>query len=209
MAINAFTTAARIDDYNKKVAEAAKTFERAKTGDIVYVDAPAAHEPGGKATNPKDAIGDNKLPAHLVSPIIKAYQAIAHFLGNIKYGAWNYRAGGARASIYYGACNRHLDAWWEGQRCDPVDGTPHLANALACIGILIECEEGGNLTDDRPPSRIAAYERLRKEFEGTMVKVREQYKHKAPRHWTIADTKLSAFEARAELHAEAEHAKGN
>jgi len=37
-----------------------------------------------KATNPKDAIATNKLPLHLVSPIVKAYQAIAHFLGNVK-----------------------------------------------------------------------------------------------------------------------------
>lgn len=57
--------------------------------------------------NPKDAIGSTKVPLHLVSPISKAYQAIAHFLGNVKYGAWNWRGAGARASIYRSALERH------------------------------------------------------------------------------------------------------
>lgn len=33
-----------------------------------------AHKP----TNPKDAIASDKLALHLVSPIVKAYQAISH-----------------------------------------------------------------------------------------------------------------------------------
>ena len=51
-----------------------------------------------KLTNPKDALGDKKVPLHLVSGLVKAFQAVAHYLGNVKYGAWNYLAGGARAS---------------------------------------------------------------------------------------------------------------
>lgn len=142
---------------------------------------------GAKATNPKDSIGDTKLPLHLVSPIIKAYQAIAHFLGNVKYGAWNYRAGGARASVYYAAAGRHMDAWWEGEDTDPTDGTPHLANAMACIGILIEARHSHKLTDDRPPSRAEELAKIRSEFEALMPKIREQYKDKDPHHYTIAD----------------------
>lgn len=141
-----------------------------------------------KIENPKDAIGSNKLPTHLVSPIVKAYEAIAHFLGNVKYGAWNWRAAGARASIYRSALDRHMDAWWEGERYDPTDGTPHLANAKACLNILIEAEEMGNLIDDRPPSMKDQLRRIRTEFEALMPKIREQYKDKNPKHWTIADT---------------------
>lgn len=151
-------------------------------------EAPIGAAPAAKATNPKDAIASNKLPLHLVSPIVKAYQAIAHFLGNVKYGAHNYRAAGARASVYYAAAMRHLDAWWEGQENDPVDGTPHLANALACINILIETSVGGNLTDDRPPSRSPELDALRAQFEALMPKIRERYAHLEPRHYTIADT---------------------
>lgn len=138
-----------------------------------------------KPTNPKDGVASNKMPLHLVSGVVKAYQAIAHFLGNVKYGAWNYLAGGARASVYKAALDRHMDRWWSGEECDPIDGTPHLANALACINILIECSHRGNLLDDRPPSTDLAplYARL----EALMPTIRERYKHLQPKHWTIGD----------------------
>lgn len=141
-----------------------------------------------KDTNPKDAIADNKLPLWLVSPIVKSYQAIAHFLGNVKYGAWNYRAAGARASVYYSAANRHLDAWFEGEDNDPVDGTPHLANALACINILIEAKHSKNLLDDRPPSRIAELAKIRADFEALMPRIRARYAHLSPKHYSIKDS---------------------
>lgn len=141
-----------------------------------------------KDTNPKDAIATNKLPSHLVSPIVKAYQAIAHFLGNVKYGAWNFRAAGARASVYRSALDRHVDAWWEGEEIDPVDGTPHLANALACLNILIEAKHSGGLIDDRPPSRGTELAKIRAEFEALMPKIRERYADKNPKHYTIADS---------------------
>ena len=143
-----------------------------------------------KATNPKDAIATDKLPLHLVSPIVKAYQAIAHFLGNVKYGAWNYRVCGARASIYKSALERHIDAWWEGEELDPVDGTPHLANALCCINILIDSKHSHNLVDDRPPSRAEELAKVRAEFEALMPKIRAKYADKNPRHYTIADTEV-------------------
>jgi hypothetical protein len=147
-----------------------------------------------KDTNPKDAIATNKLPLHLVSPIVKAYQAIAHFLGNVKYGAWNYRAAGARASIYRSALDRHVDAWWEGEEIDPVDGTPHLANALCCLNILIEAKHSGGLIDDRPPSRSPELAKLRASFEALMPQIRARYADKNPHHYTIADTPAQAAE---------------
>ena len=143
-----------------------------------------------KQTNPKDGIATNKLPSHLVSPIVKAYQAIAHFLGNVKYGAWNFRVAGARASVYRAAVDRHLDAWWEGEEIDPTDGTPHLANALCCINILIDAKHSGGLIDDRPPSRAGELAKVRAEFEALMPLIRERYADKNPRHYTIDDSSL-------------------
>lgn len=140
-----------------------------------------------KPSNPKDAIAGNKLPLHLISPIVKAYQAISHYLGNVKYGAWNWRGAGARASVYRAALERHIDAWWEGEDYDPVDGTPHLANALACINILIDAKHVGKLIDDRPPSNHAELAAVRMEFEALMPKIRERYADKNPHHYTIAD----------------------
>lgn len=138
-----------------------------------------------KPTNPKDAIATNKVPLHLVSPIVKAYASIAHYLGNVKYGAWNWRGAGARASVYRSALDRHLDRWWSGEELDPVDGTPHLANALACINIIVETQYMGKLIDDRPPSVSldAAY----KMVEDLMPLIRARYAHLEPKHWTIED----------------------
>jgi hypothetical protein len=141
-----------------------------------------------KAENPKDAIANNKLPLHLVSPLLKAYHSLAAFLGNVKYGAWNWRASGVRSSVYVAALHRHIDAWWEGQEKDPVDGTPHLANALACLGILIEAQHFNKLIDDRPPSKNEEWQKVRDELEALMPLIREMYKDKNPKHWTIDDT---------------------
>ncbi len=139
-----------------------------------------------KPSNPKEACGGKKLPMHLVSGIVKAYQALAHFLGNVKYGAWNYSVEGSRASTYYSAMNRHMDRWWLGEENDPVDGTPHLANAQACINILIECQQRGNLNDDRPPSYDLGP--LYAKLEKTQAEILERYKDRNPRHYTIKDT---------------------
>jgi hypothetical protein len=139
----------------------------------------------GKNPNPKDAIATNKLPLHLVSPFVKAYQSIAHFLGNVKYGAWNYRGSQVRASVYVAALMRHVDAWCEGQEDDPADGTPHLANALACIGIIIDAKHNASLIDDRQiQNNFAEYLAVREKFEALMVKIRAQYADKNPRHFT-------------------------
>lgn len=135
-----------------------------------------------KPTNPKDAIAVTKLPLHLVSPIVKAYQAIAHFLGNVKYGAWNWRDGGARASVYMSALLRHVDRYWEGEWYD-TDGTPHLANAQACINILIETHHLKNVVDDRP-ARGVDLTPIYTEMESIMVKIKEKYGHMTPKHHT-------------------------
>ncbi|WP_233343658.1 dATP/dGTP diphosphohydrolase domain-containing protein [Burkholderia cepacia] len=149
----------------------------------------ALHIPeDGKPTNPKDAIATDKLPLHLLSPFVKAYQAIAHYLGNVKYGAWNWRAAGIRLSVYKAAHDRHMDAFWEGEFYDPVDGTPHLANAQCCLNILIDAWCTGNVIDDRPPSNAARLAEVRAELEALMPKIRAKYADKHPRHFTIADT---------------------
>jgi hypothetical protein len=138
-----------------------------------------------KDTNPKDVIGLSKLPMHLVSGIVKAYGAIAAYLGMTKYGAWNFRAKGARASVYMAAAQRHMDAWFEGEELDPDDGTPHLANALACISILIEAKEIGKLEDDRPPK--SNYREVMTRLTKTMEDIKAKHGDKNPKHYTWKD----------------------
>lgn len=139
-----------------------------------------------KDTNPKDAIGATKVPLSLLSPVAKALWALAHFSGLVKYGAWNWRVAGVRASIYLDAIDRHRDAYLSGEELDPVDGTPHLANIMACAAILLDAKAAGKLVDDRPPS--GNIRPMYAFVEDAMKTLREKYADKSPRHYTIADT---------------------
>lgn len=173
------------DEANWATAEKQSAIQPPKTlGDLLQDEYfPDAKPETVKQGNPKDAIGDTKMPMHLVSGVVKLYQALAHFLGNVKYGAWNYRAEGARASVYRAALDRHMDAWWEGEENDPDDGTPHLANAICCINILIEAKEAKKLIDDRPPS--SNYREVSKRLTPLVAQIKEKYKDRKPVHYTI------------------------
>lgn len=139
----------------------------------------------GPIENPKAAAGAEKVPLFLLSSIAKAKWALAQFAGMAKYGAWNWRAAGITTSTYLSAMERHMDAFKEGEDFDPVDGTDHLGNIMACAAILIDARAAGKLTDDRPPSVgvRAAYA----EVEAQMAVLRERYKDLVPKHYTIAD----------------------
>lgn len=139
-----------------------------------------------KDTNPKTAIGDKKVPLALCSPIAAAHWALAQFIGMCKYQAWNWRAAGVRSSTYVSAIRRHLDAYVSGEELDPVDGTHHLGNIMACAAILLDAKAAGKLNDDRPPSVDC---RETYEFvEEQMAAARERYKHIEQRPYTIENT---------------------
>lgn len=104
-----------------------------------------------KDTNPKDRIATTRLDLSLFPATAKIYGALAMTEGDLKYGGYNYRTLGVKASIYYAATNRHLDKWFNGEWADQKTGVPHLASALACIGVLIDAIECEKLNDDRPP----------------------------------------------------------
>lgn len=139
-----------------------------------------------KQTNPKDAIGDTKVPLALCSPIAHAHWALGQFAGMTKYGSWNWRAAGVRSSVYLSAMKRHIDAYASGEEHDPVDGSHHLGNVMACAAILLDAQAAGKLTDDRPPS--VSVRPTYSFVERAMVKLRDMYKDKLPRHYTILDT---------------------
>jgi hypothetical protein len=142
--------------------------------------------PEGKSSNPKDAVGDKKIPHALCSPIAKAHWAIAQYAGQLKYGNFNWRVAGVRSSVYVSAMQRHIDAYTSGEEYDPVDGSHHLGNIMACAAILLDAKAAGKLTDDRPPSVC-----LRSTYawgEDVMARLRRQYADRTPRHYTIKDT---------------------
>lgn len=136
-----------------------------------------------KPTNPKDMAAVSKLPVHFVPPILQVYAAIGFAEGAYKYGAYNWRPGGARASIYYSALFRHMAKWWNGEDLDPSTGVPHLANAISCLGIIVDALEQGCLVDDRPPVQVGFTKRV-DELANTITSLQEQFKHLTPYHHT-------------------------
>lgn len=102
--------------------------------------------------NPKQDVGARKAPLELVPPAlsIAASEALAN--GAEKYGAYNYRAAGVKASIYYAAILRHLSAWWDGEELAEDSGVSHLAHAAAGLAILLDTKSIGRMVDDRPPA---------------------------------------------------------
>lgn len=140
-----------------------------------------------KATNPKDAAAFDKAPLHLVPASFKAYTALALAEGAMKYGSWNWRAAGVRASVYVSALQRHIDKWFNGEEFDPETGVPHLANAAACLAVLIDSKTQLNMTDDRPPRQYGLPDLVNKQLPDAVAGLREKFADKNPKHWTIND----------------------
>lgn len=103
-----------------------------------------------KLSNPKDALGVNKVPFHCVpcGPLLE--MGLAMMEGGRKYGTHNYRAIGVRMSTYYNAVMRHMMAWWEGENIDPDSGVHHIVKAMTSLLVLRDSMLMGNCEDDRP-----------------------------------------------------------
>ena len=157
------------------------------TEEIAVSAAPPPNTPlsNEKPTNPKDMIATNKVPFHLWPETASAYGALAMAEGAMKYGRSNWRHSGAKASVYYDAARRHLNAWFEGEDFD-ASGAPHLAHVLACVAILVDSIEAGNLHDDR--MYPGGYHGLTSRVESIIAQMRERHADKNPQHYTIAQT---------------------
>lgn len=138
-----------------------------------------------KPTNPKDAIGSDKLPLHLWPSTATAMGCIGLLNGMLKYGRTNWRVAGVRASIYVDACKRHLDAWFEGEEVDPDDGVPHLSAALACLAILVDAAAADKLNDDRQVA--GGYRGLVDGLTPHVARLKALHDARDPQHFTIAD----------------------
>ena len=117
-----------------------------------------------KSTNPKDRIGIHKPPIHLIPASALIHESMAFLDGAIKYGPYNWRGEAVSASIYIGACMRHLLAWQDREELSRDARRHHLGHARACLGILLDAQSLGQLVDDRPKEGKAAH--LIEEFTG-------------------------------------------
>jgi hypothetical protein len=136
-----------------------------------------------KQTNPKDAIGVRKAPMSTVPPAVLAELGVAMLEGAVKYGKYNYRVAGVRASVYYDALMRHLFAWWEGEDVDAESGLSHITKAIACLTVLRDAQMQSMVTDDRPPKGTPFYARLN-DTSGVLI---DKHLDKNPKHHTQAD----------------------
>lgn len=141
-----------------------------------------------KTTNPKDLLGQEKLPLHLWPASATYMGALALFEGYSKYGRMNWRASEVSASVYVAALKRHMEAWFEGQDDAPDSGLPHLGHALACLAILVDAQTQGTLVDDRQFGDFEKIQKLAGQLTKKIPDIREKYADKAPKHWSRVDS---------------------
>lgn len=140
-----------------------------------------------KPTNPKDAVGSDKLPLHLWPETASMMGCLGLLEGMLKYGRANWRVAGVRATIYVDALRRHVGAWAEGEDSDPDSGLPHLSHALACLAILVDAQAAGQLVDDR--QYPGGHRALVEELTPHVRRLKELRAESDPKHYTIADSK--------------------
>jgi hypothetical protein len=92
---------------------------------------------------------EGKAPWHLAP--WDAFGAVVRVLafGATKYDERNWE-NGMDWSRLFGALQRHLTAWWQGEGKDDESGMSHLWHAGCCIMFLIAYEMRGVGKDDRP-----------------------------------------------------------
>lgn len=78
--------------------------------------------------------------------------AVHYAKGSRKYEDRNWERGYAW-SLSYGAMQRHLWAWWQGEDIDEESGTSHIVSAAWHALALVTYELRGAGTDDRPVQR--------------------------------------------------------
>lgn len=143
--------------------------------------------PDLKPTNPKDAIGSDKLPMHLVPSSLIANASLAFLEGALKYGKYNWRVAGVRTSIYLDAMQRHIAKFQNGEWHDPITEVPHLASVIACAGIILDAVACNKLIDDRPPQALA----IAGDIDGAADHVKflkSLFKDHSPKQYTIEET---------------------
>jgi hypothetical protein len=92
-----------------------------------------------------------------------AHEAMAFEIGAADYDPYNWRENPVKARVYIAAAKRHIDDFLDGVDFASDSGVHNLGHARACLAIILDAIEQGNLLDDRPPKGKSAevLERLR------------------------------------------------
>lgn len=113
---------------------------------------PTAFDVKNPYENPKDRVGSKKLPYWVVPQTAIMHLTMGMRDGGYKYGPFNFRETRVVAEIYLDACRRHLTMWEAGEEYADDSQVHHLGHAMACLAILIDTLEHGQLIDNRPKS---------------------------------------------------------
>lgn len=76
------------------------------------------------------------LPRGTLRKVIQVLEA-----GAVKYDVDNWKSVPDARTRYYDAMNRHIEAWWGGEKQDPETGIHHLAHATCCALFLMWLDE--------------------------------------------------------------------
>ncbi len=131
-------------------------------------------------TNPKDILGVAKVSISKIPPSALIHEALAFMDGAKKYDAYNWRKNKVIAHIYVDAALRHISSWFDGEEIAEDSGVHHLGHARACLAILIDAMETGNLVDDRPIAGVT----------GEIIK---RYTNKSPPSSTPKDEVVAMY----------------
>jgi hypothetical protein len=141
--------------YHGRFADFRLLVRRPKTAGSLFTPEPTSSATSSTASGPEAPRELKKLDAgkdrmDLLPPT--ALRAVARVLefGAKKYAPWAWaKTGGMAWGRLYGAAQRHLGAWWEGEDKDPESGESHLAHAACCVIFLLVYGERGLGKDDR------------------------------------------------------------
>lgn len=143
-----------------------------------------------RVENPKQAVGDTKIPIHLFPQAAVYMGALGNLDGELKYGRNNWRAAAIIYTTYLNAIKRHCDALLECEDEDPDSGLHHLCHVLASAGLLADAMQCGTLVDDRNyvPDE-GSWRKFVNKLTPHVKRLREKHKDKSPKHWSADDNK--------------------
>lgn len=102
---------------------------------FVNGETPAQADPFNNPAGPKYDAGKLRwslLPNKVVVQVVKVLE-----YGAVKYHEDSWKQVPEGRKRYYDAANRHIEAWWNGEKRDPETGLHHLAHACCNLFFLI------------------------------------------------------------------------
>ncbi len=110
---------------------------------MAFLSAKEKTDEDGKKAEPlvgeKADAGKIRFSLLPLQPVIEIIKVLEY--GAKKYAPDNWQKVPHSRTRYFDACQRHILAWWDGEKTDPESGLPHLAHAACCLLFLMWGDE--------------------------------------------------------------------